>query len=102
MDRLNALEPGDNRAIASSCSASTTWTPDLIRCFGVGFACAWIFGGVALLFTLPADATPSLERAPVLLRSGFTSEPSVMEARLWGWKLSLSKDRAEPKLARRD
>jgi len=102
MDRLNALEPGDSPAIDSSGSAP--WPPDLIRCFGVGFACAWILGGLALLFTLPADATPSLDsRAPVLVRSGVTSESSsVLEARLWGWKLSLSVDRTDQKLARRD
>ena len=100
MDRLNALEPGGSPA--PSRSAAPTWSPDLLRWFGVGFACAWLFGSVALLFTLPADATPSLD-SPVPVRSGVTSElSSVLEARLWGWKLSLSVDRTDQKLARRD
>ena len=104
MDRLKALEPGGSSEIPSSSSTPITWSPDLIRCFGVGFACAWLFGGVVLLFTFPADATPSVDLpAPVLLRSGVTTESnSLLEARLWGWKLSLSKDRTDQKLARRD
>jgi hypothetical protein len=78
-----------------------------MRWFGVGFGCAWICGGISLLalpFANPADATPSLDaRAPVLIRSGVTSEPSsVLEARLLGWKLTLSIDRADPKFARLD
>ena len=104
MDRLKALEPGGSPETPLGSSAPATRAPDLMRWFGVGFACAWLFGGIALLFTLPADAMPSLDSpGPVLIRSGVTSESSsLLEARLWGWKLSLSVDRTDQKLARRD
>lgn len=61
-------------------------------------------GGCPVRWIAFTTSTPSLDSpAPVLTQSGVTSElSSVLEARLWGWKLSLSVDRTDQKLARRD
>jgi hypothetical protein len=102
IERLKALEPGGYPAIATSRSAPTAQRcPDLLHWFGVGFASAWISGGVslfALLFVHPAKAMPRLD-----VQSGVTSEASsALDRRMLWWKLPLSIDRAEPKVALRD
>ena len=108
MERLNAIEAGGDPVIATSSSTPTVrHSPDLLRWFGVGFACAWVSGGIsllAMLFVHPADAKPRLDaREPILLRSGVTSEASrALEGRMLWWKLPLSIERAQSKLAQRD
>lgn len=108
MERLKAIEAGSDPVMAKSSSTpSAQHSSDLLRWFGVGFACAWVGGGVsllAMLFVHPADAKPRLDaREPVLLRSGVTSEASrALDGRTLWWKLPLSIERAQPKLAQRD
>ena len=108
MERLKAIEAGSDPVMATSSSTPTAQpSPDLLRWFGVGFACAWVSGGVsllAMLFVHPADAKPRLDaREPILLRSGVTSEASsATEGRMLWWKLPLSIERAQPKVAQRD
>jgi hypothetical protein len=75
-------------------------SPGLIRWFTVGFACAFVGGGIALLALLlihPAQAK-SLSSAPA------SAEPIVQslipETRQLWWKLPISVDRIGPKLAR--
>src|SRR6476620_8276045 len=107
IERLEAVEPGHSLAIAECCSAPprTSWSSDLGYWFSVGFACAWLSGGVSVLAMLvdPADAKPRLTaNGLVLLRSGVTFEESrALEARSLWWKLPLSTDRAEPEGAQR-
>jgi hypothetical protein len=112
MERLKAIEAGDDPVdepilATSSSTPAAQPSPDLLRWFGVGFASAWISGGVsllAMLFVHPADAKPRLDALEsVLLRSGVTSEASsALERRILWWKLPLSIERTEPKLAQRD
>jgi hypothetical protein len=108
IERLKAVEAGGDPAMATSFSTPTAHRcPDLLRWFGVGFACAWVGGGVsllAMLFVHPADAKPRFgAREPVLLRSGVTSEASrALGGRTLWWKLPLSIERTGAKLAQRD
>jgi hypothetical protein len=107
IERLEAVEPGHSLVIAEGCSARrrTYGAPNLRYWFSVGFASAWLSGGVSVLAMLidPADAKPRLtENGLVLLRSGVTFEASrALEARSLWWKLPLSTDRAEPEGAQR-
>jgi hypothetical protein len=107
LDRLEALEetpefsdPIVTTGLASSEIVAPIRSPGLIRWFTLGFACAFVGGGivlVALMLVRPAQAKSGL--------SAYTStEPMIQslipETRQLWWKLPASIDRAGPKLAR--
>ena len=113
LERLEALEGEDVFAPGSSAHRSVPapvaarHTRDLRDYFNMGFASAFIGGGIALLtllFVNPADARVDAGsgRDSASIRLGMVRIQSAPEVRQLWWRLPLSVDHAAPRLARVD